>query len=54
MKILMCFCPIEKLEGTMTELYEGGADIKFILPHEMSPMGLRVTHYLILYRMPDQ
>jgi hypothetical protein len=61
MRVLSCICPVDKVEVTLTELYEGGADVKFILPHELTPVytGLApihpmvVTHHRILYSMPE-
>lgn len=52
MKILESICPAEKLAPTLTELYEGGGDAKFILPSHVNRIG-DVVRYLILYSMPE-
>lgn len=61
MKILEAIVPGGKLAITLNELYEGGADVKFILPYTLSGSGPspgvidtpRVTSYRVLYAMPE-
>lgn len=52
MKILTSICPEEKLDATLTELYEGGADVKFVLPTHFNRTG-DIKVYRILYAMGE-